>query len=484
MLRVTAGFVLVAACSGGPHSSHAGHGAPDAGGSDGGGTSGNGASGQGGASGCACPNDAPGQWRSINTAGASGSQLLWTGTELLTFDGIAAHAASLYSPCSDSWRAAPALPKNAYTATVEVEQQSQFLFFTSPSASPASFYSFDYASDRVSMLTLQGAPHAQDLAILPTASGLIAWGGAIPRPSPDIDLDGTNEGATYDVPAAAWRAITTQGAPSKRVAPAAWTGSQLVVWGGHSGDGQCATNYTDVSSNCTVFGDGAVYDPAHDSWTKINDSGAPTARFDHFVAWTRKHVLVWGGGTQGSMDRTLFTPPKQWLSGGASYDLATNSWKPTAQSPAPLASHYLAGYWQLWTGTRLAVGPNGGAQGWLFDPESNQWTDLPAPAADNDAGPGYCERGVPLAQAGALVMLCEVRGSRSVLLLAPDATSWSVYALPAGTGMQPNVLWTGKRLFVLGGIAMPASGCGNAPPGVGCDPLPPVPSTTGFTLVP
>jgi hypothetical protein len=44
-----------------------------------------------------------------------------------------------------------------------------------------------------------------------------------------------------------------------------------------------------------VFGDGAIYDVVADTWTTASTAGAPSARFGHFMAWTGSDVVVWGG---------------------------------------------------------------------------------------------------------------------------------------------------------------------------------------------
>ena len=62
---------------------------------------------------------------------------------------------------------------------------------------------------------------------------------------------------------------------------AVWTGSEMIIWGGEA--------------NNSLLNTGGRYDPATDTWTFTNSSGAPTARTDHTAVWTGTEMVVWGG---------------------------------------------------------------------------------------------------------------------------------------------------------------------------------------------
>ncbi|HET6279867.1 MAG TPA: hypothetical protein VFH73_02845 [Polyangia bacterium] len=439
-----------------------------------------------------CALQPTGTWITMSTAGAPIANptpgLFWTGSDLYSYHnpGLApANGAAFYAPCSDTWRASPApAAHEQYTAPIP---DAGLLLFFGPTWTPPMFVGLDYRKNLQPNLSLTGAVQADFAAIASTGAKLIAWGGAIPKTLPEqTGWNGTQYGAIYDPARDSWQAMTTVGAPAARVAPAVWTGSSFVVWGGSSADtymkGQyrydCATSaHADLGNDCTVFGDGAIYDPARDAWTAMNAAGAPRARFDHLIAWAGDRVLIWGGGQQGTPDPVLLTPAKQWLSDGGLYDPASRIWTATATAPLPVSGFELSAYWQHWTGDRLAVGPNGSASGWLYDPHKDRWSTLTAPA---DFG-GSCERFAP--QAGALVALCRIAQQRSVLLLLPGETDWRTYPLPSGVPTAPGMLWTGKRLFIWGGTVASSFVC---PPSsqVGCDPPPPVYSNAGWVLVP
>ena len=64
-------------------------------------------------------------------------------------------------------------------------------------------------------------------------------------------------------------------------APAVWTGSEMIVWGGYEGNSD--TNL------------GLRYDPATDTWAETSRIAAPEARADHSAVWTGSELIVWGG---------------------------------------------------------------------------------------------------------------------------------------------------------------------------------------------
>ncbi|MFH1422497.1 MAG: galactose oxidase, partial [Planctomycetota bacterium] len=58
-----------------------------------------------------------------------------------------------------------------------------------------------------------------------------------------------------------------------------WSGTVMIIWGGYG------TSY---------FNDGAIYNPATDTWTAITE--APLiGRYLHNAIWTGTRMIVWGG---------------------------------------------------------------------------------------------------------------------------------------------------------------------------------------------
>lgn len=91
--------------------------------------------------------------------------------------------------------------------------------------------------------------------------------------------------------------------------------------------------------------------------------------------------------------------------------------------------------------------------GWLFNPHTNTWSTLDPPGAVTNCAVSMT------AQAGALVALCTVDTVPVAVLRLPGETTWRSYPLPSGITASPNVVWTGKRLFIWGGAFPPTTMC-------------------------
>ncbi len=77
------------------------------------------------------------------------------------------------------------------------------------------------------------------------------------------------------------------GVPSPRAyAAAVWTGAEMVVWGGSSGDG----------AGQQFLGTGGRYAPSGDRWVPTSTgTSVPSARDSHTAVWTGSELIVWGG---------------------------------------------------------------------------------------------------------------------------------------------------------------------------------------------
>jgi hypothetical protein len=88
-------------------------------------------------------------------------------------------------------------------------------------------------------------------------------------------------------PEQVWRNLGT-GIPSAREDhTAVWTGSEMIVWGGHDDN----NSLYDHTRN-----DGAIYSPTTKSWNLVSTTGAPFARDGHTAVWTGSEMIVWGDG--------------------------------------------------------------------------------------------------------------------------------------------------------------------------------------------
>lgn len=414
-----------------------------------------------------CSNAVQGRFMPTSTMGAASARfsptLTWTGSSMLVYDVCNNGTDALYSPCADSWQ--PLVWTRSSCATVTLEAPP---FVDLLGGTPATFTELDGASATASNRSVDGMPTTTLPTAVATNTGLIVWGGTTLLPNSNGNV-ASNAGAVYDRNGDRWRAVSTAGAPSPRIAPGAWSPNGFVVWGGHSATSieTDAGRYDclgDTLPPCSLYQDGAIYDPAGDRWTSMGAAGdLPSPRRDAVVAWVGDKILIWGG---------MGGSPYGFTLNGALYDTVSRSWTKATPLPDSAVTDGI-----VWTGSRIVVTGNGNLVTWTYVPGALAWTSVPSVV-----GAGLCN--TPSVSHGALVSLCESStGASSVVALLEDgATAWKEYPVPGGEIEQPGLLWNGTELFLWGGA--PPTLRGGCPPGVGCDPEPPVPLNSGYFLRP
>lgn len=190
-----------------------------------------------------------------------------------------------------------------------------------------------------------------------TGTELIVWGGYVYTGFSDEEALGGGyafdpfSGASFPLPAAPLEA---------RILPAtAWTGSEVIVWGGAGHAGSVAG----------PFDDGAAYDPAAGTWRSLPDP--PVDARMPFSVWTGSELIVWGS-------RSCDGPRVD----GAAYDPGTDTWRSIADAPLELTEGTA-----VWTGEEMIVvgvtlrGCNFAetetAIGAAYDPEADAWRRIP-----------------------------------------------------------------------------------------------------------
>ena len=190
-------------------------------------------------------------------------------------------------------------------------------------------------------------------------------------------------------------------------ANAVWTGDEVIVWGGVARGG-----------SIEAVGDGAIYDPADDSWREMTP--APSGVLGgggHAAAWTGEVALFWAGNSPDGP------------AGGAVYDPATDTWERLPNGPLGPRE----GYVSVWTGTELLIIAGTAGDGFAspvaaaVDPVDGSWRLLdglngfPGLIASGAVGDGQS-----VFVAGSLY-LCPERGSvctdQRAILLAYDPAS-------------------------------------------------------------
>lgn len=283
------------------------------------------------------------------------------------------------------------------------------------------------AQDNWSPITSAGPTQGSNLAsAVWTGEEMLVWGGNLATGNT------TNLGLRYNPRTDVWSVASSTSSPSARYRHSAvWTGRELIVWGGaidHSG------NYTNT---------GGRYDPRTDTWTATSTTGAPSARHSHTAVWTGKEMIVFGG---------IAPTTGAYLSTGARYDPASDTWSPMSATSEPTARAYHGAVWTgrqmlIWGGTpQVSVG--GG-----YDPLTDAWTPITtvgAPVSRSQPYMAWTGRelvvwGGDTGLAGPYVNT----GGR----YDPVSDSWSptsMVGVPTGR-IDGTSVWTGRELIVWGG---------------------------------
>ena len=190
-----------------------------------------------------------------------------------------------------------------------------------------------------------------------TGSQLLAWGGYEFVGSGDEHPDA--DGFAFDAAARTWEPLPASPLGGRASPADAWTGRELVIWGGSiglpSGEGYAA--------------DGAAYDPLTRAWRSLPP--APISGRAPFSVWTGDELIVWGNADRGSRMRD-----------GAAYDPGANAWRAIADAPLDITDGSA-----VWTGEEMIVfgaaldGNNRAdtptAVAIAYDPAANSWRELP-----------------------------------------------------------------------------------------------------------
>jgi hypothetical protein len=196
-----------------------------------------------------------------------------------------------------------------------------------------------------------------------TGSHLIVWGGQMAHCCEESLEDG------YALDPVSGRATALPPAPigARSFSASAWTGSELLIWGGTSAGGRF--------DGGAILDDGAAYDPEAGNWRLLPP--APIEGRMPFSVWTGSELIVWGSQER---DRRFMD--------GAAYDPAADTWRTIADAPFELTDGSA-----VWTGEEMIVfgaALHGGnfpesetAIGAAYNPGADTWRRLP----DSDLSP-------------------------------------------------------------------------------------------------
>lgn len=211
----------------------------------------------------------------------------WTGKEMLVWGGVVSRGVNtggLYEPTSDSWR-------------------------------PTS--------------TGSNVPLPGKLVAVWTGSEMIAWGAYQFRHDWPVEVTG----GRFDPVTNTWAALPKEDiwtVEPRYDTTAVWTGEEMIVWGGRTGDQVPLAN-------------GGRYHPEKDEWRAIPlDETAPVPRHAHTAVWTGTEMIVWGGGSFSDE-----------LQNGGRYDPNARRWTATSTGPSTPISR--SNHAAVWTGTEMIV---------------------------------------------------------------------------------------------------------------------------------
>jgi len=259
-----------------------------------------------------------------------------------------------------------------------------------------------------------------------TGSELLVWGGIGGNLGEPV-----NTGFIFNPESAApWTPISMDFAPTPRAGHgAAWTGEELVVWGGQTGDG--------------LWGDGAIYERQRDTWRVLPQLQVPSPRAFHGTAWTGTEMLVWGGlGEKGA------------LHDGYALDPKTGDWKELSSIDAPTARF---GHLAVWTGNSFIVwgGKNDKDDffnsGGIYDPKSEHWKPLPKVNA-----PSPRQLFAHVWTGTHLIVWGGHNGQKAFndgAAFDPATNTWLTIAPQDGVEARymHSLVWTGSELIIFGG---------------------------------
>jgi len=409
--------------------------------------------------------------------------IIWGGRFIDEFNRLwPARKGRRYNPESNTWRTVSSVgvPPELRTHTFGVWVPPYVVIWggddlngspNSPEVNTGGRY--DPRTDTWSSLSTIGAPSAREgFSILSTGSELVIWGGNPAGP----DHTALNSGGRYDPTTDTWRPVSEISAPSGRWNHSATlSGAKMIVWGGIWIDPQLAQGVT--------LDSGGVYDLASDTWLPTGTLNAPPPREMHAAAWTGTEVIIWGGWDRVSLytggrydpgaDRWLPTlagngpgnlsdPAMIWtgsqmilwggrkdgdfVAAGFRYDPVVDSWSAMSERDAPDPR---SGSKAVWSGEEVIIlGGGDGTQGLIGGGRYNPLTDSWQSISTDGAPPFY----VTVAWTGSETLVWNGPQVLPSARYDPAMDTWR----PMSTANAPpqvdaTGVWTGERFIVWGG---------------------------------
>ncbi|MBI2394313.1 MAG: hypothetical protein HYV09_32375 [Deltaproteobacteria bacterium] len=263
-----------------------------------------------------------------------------------------------------------------------------------------------------------------------TGGEMIVYGGGITEAGPS-----KSDGAIFSVYKNAWTTLPANTSPTaaRRAHAAAWTGSDMIIWGGREGS--------------TVRSDGFIYYATAKTWSALPTAAPISGRRAAASIWipTVRKLFIWGGDNLSTK-----------LSDGALLDPSGYSWSLLPSAPLSARSDAVA-YWSgkeviVWGGSLPAGGV--AMDGAAYDPAANSWRLLPAASSTGRFGPSTgLTTDVLVVFGGSDGADVAWNGMKMTLTSSP---AWSPLAAPASSLLtkraNPQAWIDGNRLTLWSGF--------------------------------
>jgi N-acetylneuraminic acid mutarotase len=426
-----------------------------------------------------------------------GHTAVWSGTEMIIWGGdngtgpmgdasnynlgpgaYALNDGARYNPATDSWTTLPATgAPTQRLAHTGVWTGSEMIVWGGFGCSDSSCSSPAYLANGarynpstnswVSSSTLNSGPTNPSGRIwhsaIWTASEMIVWGGLTQDTVNGFEY--LDDGGRYSPSTDTWVPVTTPASnvPGGRgLHSAVWTGSEMIIWGGH-GCGSTVTQPCSYGSgNDVVQESGGRYNPMTNTWTAVHiTSDTPQESYLHTAIWTGSKMVTWGG-INGS---------NQSLNSGGQYDptkdglTSSTAWSLISTTNAPFARW---GHTALWSGSEMIVWggeacPDANctqqtavSSGGRYNPQSDSWVATAIPPALNAPSPRSHHTAVwtgseMIIWGGTAPSDTTVVGTGAAY--DPVTDNWTPTSLPGNMHLRHfhTAIWTGNEMIVWGG---------------------------------
>ncbi len=281
-------------------------------------------------------------WRATSQQGAPAPRWFhgaaWSGTEMLIFGGRASfydqnvhNDGGRYNPVTDTWSPlsssnAPA-PRSQFASVWTGTEFIVWGGFGGGNTVRGDGGRYNPTTDIWTPMSNVNAPagRAEPTAVW-TGTEMIVFGGIAGSGGSEHSF---NTGARYNPTTDTWTPLPTNGAPRVTGHTAVWTGTDMIVWGG-----RLLPEHQFVTT-------GARYNPADNSWHPIASTSLIEPRIYQAATWTGREMIIWGGTAW---------PPQVIFGNGARYRPASDSWVPMTSENAAYRRMMWRPDLTIWTG--------------------------------------------------------------------------------------------------------------------------------------